>query len=355
MTYFFTKMNFLKRKLTFNYRVIRSVVSHKLNKKHPVMASISPTSKCNLDCAHCSLTKRIPKKEFTVQEIINIIDQISELKIPFCAISGAGEPLLHKNILEIGNYIQERGMKSLLNTNGTLITKKLAKGLVRSYEIIIISLDGFEKTHDFIRGVKGSFKSTIKGIKNLNLAKGNNLIGLSFVISKYNHKDLIPLTRYLLKEKIVDFMVINPVSGARSRLLLPSTKESLQTIEELKKIKKRNPKFIRPTSEFLNKIPLYIAGKKFVCDGLVQFTITPTGDVLPCDWMDFPLGNIKNQTLKEILNSKKLNEFELRKKNCPGCLLECTIGISDIIKSNPLRMLKNFLIFVKNEYPLGLS
>jgi len=333
-----TSKNFI-----FGYRLARNIFYHKLGKSYPIIVAIWPTYRCNEKCIFCGNFKKHVKKELTTQEIFEIIDQMNKLSIPICAISG-GEPLLREDIIEIGEYLLEKNIRNSINTNGILITKTLAKNLVKSYETIIISLDGFERTHDYIRRTRNGFKLAVGGIRYLNSVKEDNLIGINFVLNKYNYRELIPFTKTLLKKKIVDFISVQPVNYVK-RLNVPVT-ETQALVNDLLKIKKKYPKFIRPTVTFLNKIPEFFSGEKFTCNGgRLYLTVDPSGDVLPCHCLEFtsPIGNLRNQKLKDILKSGKIKEFELRKKNCVGCLQEFTTEVSDVMNSSLLEMVKTFL------------
>ena len=68
---------------------------------------------------------------------------------------------------------QKQGLKTWLETNGTLITKGLAHHMKEKTSIqhISVSVDGATaSTHDHFRNVKGSFDLAIKGISQLSEA-----------------------------------------------------------------------------------------------------------------------------------------------------------------------------------------
>ena len=83
------------------------------------------------------------------------------------AFSG-GEPLMRKDFFEIAEYAHEKGLYLSLATNGTLITRDIAKKLKESgIEYVEISIDGKDaSTHDGFRGVQGMFERSVEGIKN---------------------------------------------------------------------------------------------------------------------------------------------------------------------------------------------
>lgn len=78
-----------------------------------------------------------------------------------------GEPLLREDLFELIAYAKSRGFAVFIATNGTLITKEVAK-LLRKYNVgVVIGLDGMNpEVHDSIRGVEGAYDAVIAGIGN---------------------------------------------------------------------------------------------------------------------------------------------------------------------------------------------
>ena len=67
-----------------------------------------------------------------------------------------GEPLMRPDLPELAEYAVAKGMRAVISTNGTLITREKArifKEIGLSY--VGISLDGLEEVNDRFRGVPG--------------------------------------------------------------------------------------------------------------------------------------------------------------------------------------------------------
>jgi len=88
--------------------------------RHPVLAHIVPTRRCNLSCAYCNefddYSPPVP-----LEEMIARIDRLVALGTSMITISG-GEPLLHPAVEQIVAHIRSRGVIATLITNGLLIT-----------------------------------------------------------------------------------------------------------------------------------------------------------------------------------------------------------------------------------------
>lgn len=125
------------------------------------------TQRCNLLCAHCrgSSTDKIYSNELTLDESYRLVDQILEVGNPILILTG-GEPLSHPNFFEIARYAAGKGMRVVMGTNGTLITKEIA---ARLKEIpvarIAISLDfpNAEEQDEF-RSKPGAFEEALAGL-----------------------------------------------------------------------------------------------------------------------------------------------------------------------------------------------
>ncbi len=157
--------------------------------KRPVVVW-NVTRQCNLKCVHCyAHAKNIPfDNELSTKDGKNLIDDLARFNVPVLLFSG-GEPLVRKDLPELAAYTVEKGIRAVISTNGTLISKKTAhtlKDIGLSY--VGISLDGMEPINDRFRGVKGAFKMALDGIKNCKEA--GIKVGLRFTINKSNESEI---------------------------------------------------------------------------------------------------------------------------------------------------------------------
>jgi len=158
------------------------------------------TRRCNLKCVHCYARSEDISydNELNHEQSLAMIDDLAEFGVPVLLFSG-GEPTVHPRLVEYAQYAVSKGMRAVISTNGTLITKEKAKILKEiGLSYVGISLDGLEETHDKFRGVKGSFKKVMAAIENCQQV--GIKVGLRFTINKRNVKD-IPGIFDLLEEK----------------------------------------------------------------------------------------------------------------------------------------------------------
>lgn len=178
------------------------------------------TRACNLHCIHCyaQAKSEADNDELTTQEAKQLIDDLKDFGVPVLLFSG-GEPLLRKDIFELGKYAASRGIRTAVSTNGTLITSDTAQKLKDAgFGYIGISLDGMKPVNDKFRGVNGAFDSTLQGIANCRDAGLKT--GIRFTITKYNYNDVPSIINLTCDNKISRICFYHLVySGRGSKLM----------------------------------------------------------------------------------------------------------------------------------------
>jgi 12,18-didecarboxysiroheme deacetylase len=134
----------------------------------------------------------------TTEEAKTMIRDLAAFGAPVLLFSG-GEPLMRPDLPELAQYAVDRGMRAVISTNGTLITKEKA-GRFREIGLsyVGISLDGTRATHDFFRGVAGTFDRTMAGLRNCREA--GIKVGVRFTVNRHNAAD-VPAIFALLEEE----------------------------------------------------------------------------------------------------------------------------------------------------------
>lgn len=153
--------------------------------KRPVVVW-NVTRRCNLKCVHCyAQAKDISfNNELTTGEGKRLIDDLAGFGAPVLLFSG-GEPMVRPDLAELAGYAVEKGMRAVISTNGTLITREKARILKEiGLSYVGISLDGMEAVNDRFRGVRGAYAKALEGIRNCQEA--GIKVGLRFTINKAN-------------------------------------------------------------------------------------------------------------------------------------------------------------------------
>ena len=128
------------------------------------------TKGCNLRCIHCraTATELSSPTDLPSVKALNLIEQISQYCSPILVLSG-GEPLFRSDIFELASYATHWGLRVALATNGTQVSKEVARKIVESgVRRVSVSLDGADATtHDTFRGIPGAFDAALRGFRNL--------------------------------------------------------------------------------------------------------------------------------------------------------------------------------------------
>ena len=160
------------------------------------------TQTCNLSCIHCysnSYNRTYPN-ELTSNQAKAMIADMADFGVPVLLFSG-GEPLMRRDIFDLAAFASSSGLKCVLSTNGTLITRDNARKIKKAgFSYVGISLDGIGRTNDAFRGMLGAYDSALRGIRNC-LAEGIRT-GLRFTITRKTYKDLPGIFRIVQDEGI---------------------------------------------------------------------------------------------------------------------------------------------------------
>jgi MoaA/NifB/PqqE/SkfB family radical SAM enzyme len=168
----------------------------------PQSISFTITNACNLRCQMCGQwsqegymhdRKEDLKQELTLADWKRLVDEVAVYGVHSVLLRG-GEPFLFPDIIALLEHINARGIFTSIDTNGTLL-KKYTADIVRIGNIhLTISVDGPEKIHDQVRGVKGCFDRIREGIARLHELETSSRQpiskSLNFTISPYSCRGL---------------------------------------------------------------------------------------------------------------------------------------------------------------------
>jgi radical SAM protein with 4Fe4S-binding SPASM domain len=170
------------------------------------------TKGCNLRCIHCraTATELSSPTDLPTRAALNIIDQIAAAANPILVLSG-GEPLYRSDIFQLARYATDKGLRVALATNGTLVTKDVARMIVDSgVRRVSISLDGADAaTHDAFRGIPGAFDAAVHGLRNLRALGMSTQINMT--IARHNAQQLpevLQLARSLGADALHTFLLV---------------------------------------------------------------------------------------------------------------------------------------------------
>ena len=238
------------------------------------------TNICNMNCSFCHGHSRAPRQMRT-EEFASILDKLTE-HTKFIYYHLMGEPLLHPQLPDFIKMAGQRGYKSILTTNGTLLPDRKDQLLQAGLHKVNLSLHSFED---------GTHEDYVRYICNLaDFAKSAANVGTIVVFRLWN----------------------KGFDNGKNDFALQVLKENMpgDWVENTRGIRIRDRIFVEFGERFeWPDSNAEIQGTRFRCYGLKdQFAIQVDGTVVPC-CLDsdgvINLGNIFQQDLEQILNSKR--------------------------------------------------
>lgn len=288
-------------------------------------AKIKLTWQCNLKCKMCNLWRpqyQIKKDRLSYEKVCETLCRLKALGTRKIHFSG-GEVLLHPSFKDIISHARQLDFQVNITTNGTLISKEIARFLVdKRVHTVIISIDSADKKeHDRIRGVSGAFNASFKGVNYLKHRKEKKgrgpKIAVNTVINRYNIDRMDALYDLLISRQIDSWRIL-PIDTEIKKLR--------PTVEQWESFSKKLPDW----QHILARTPLDLsserssekaAGGKFagvfygenICFApWFHIFINPDGTVYPCCMgkQDMqPYGNINCEPVHQLLKQQTKREI----------------------------------------------
>ena len=294
------------------------------------------TNRCNWNCKHCYQNGEYLNKELGTEELFHVLDQYIDL-LKLWEIKGViqvtgGEPFMRKDLFQLLEKIHQNKEiipTTVLMTNGSFITKEVARKLKELGIQVQISLEGMERVNDKIRG-KGAFEKTTKAAKIL-VEEGVITI-ISFTSNKMNYKDfpgVVELGKQIGARVVWTDRLVPYGRGKQMEKYMLEPLELKEFYENIchisKKIKEDGNKLIVHTHRsmfFLTDESE--AQNPYICSaGEIALIVMPNGDVFPCRRLPIVVGNAMRQNLFEIYYSNeflwKLRDMNEINKLCRKC------------------------------------
>ena len=336
------------------------------------------TAHCNLACQHCYMDAgRDAREELSLEAGMRLVDELAEMKVPILIFTG-GEPLLSRNFYALAFHAREAGLRTVISTNGTLITPEVA-GLLAEAKIryVGVSLDAASaSTHDAFRGVAGAHARALQGLKN---ARDAGLkTGLRITLTADNWQDVPALLNLALQERIPRFCLYHLVPTGRgaditARDVTPEQRRSVIRLlaEAAEELKGEDIEILTtdspmdgayllellkgdPRSENVRKLLLNAGGCSM---GVKVANINHRGDVHPCHFMpQVVVGNVRERSFRDIwidhptAELQSLRDIKSRLKGacgacdyldlCGGCRQKAYYYHGDMLAEDPTCILE---------------
>lgn len=327
-------------------------------------------SLCNLDCAYCYYLDKAEiyggkEPRMTLEMLETVIrdyveaNEVKEIQFNW----HGGEPLVmgldfYKRAMDLEyKYAPDHTIHNTLQTNGTLLDREWARFFKENGFLLGVSLDGPRDIHDKFRKDKGgvpTFDRVIRGVEQL-YAAGVPFNTLSTINSASEGRGLEVYeffkrigSRYMQFMPVVEHVKYPVVNGKENKKGRPYIVDPKTPGAQLARWSVSPVGFGRfmvdifdywvrndVGSYFVNLFDATLASWCGVMPGLCIYgetcgenaVIEHNGDLYPCDHFVYPkylLGNIRDQSIREMMESEKMTRFGIDKRNtlprkCRSC------------------------------------
>ena len=332
------------------------------------------TRSCNLFCAHCRASAGYGhyEGELSTEECLRLIDEILEVGRPILILTG-GEPLLRQDLFEVARYAVTKGLRAVMGSNGTLITKETAARLKDvPVSRIGVGVDfPVPELQDKFRGQAGAFEAAMAGIAEAR--KAGIDVQINCTVTKMNARYLDDLLDLALKVGAVAFhpFMLVPTGrgkGLRAEELSPQEYERILNWIYDKQMELGDSMFFKPTDAphymrvIMQRDAKIEPDKPKTADthgpmasltrgclaGIGYCFVSHRGMVQGCGYLDVEAGNIRKKSFGKIWEGSPLFR-ELRdlsnikgkcgvceyKRVCGGCRARAYEATGDYLAAEP--------------------
>jgi len=299
-----------QRKLAFNMFFNHLTLGQEARDKYqaecgeppPFLLVISPSMKCNLNCFGCYAWEYDKSKELTREEVSDIITQAKEeLGIYFITISG-GEPTIWPPLFDI--LEEHNDVFFQVYTHGMNIDDAMAKRMGELGNIHpAISIEGGPKETNERRG-KDAYDKILASMDRLK--REGVLFGFSVTHTQKNHHAITSseFTDELIKHgpSFGWYFQYIPTGKNPDPSLVPTAEQRLERFHAIETARTTKPILVY---DFWNDGE---ATEGCLAWGRKYLHVTASGMVEPCVFVHMAKDNIREKSLKEILNSPCFKE-----------------------------------------------
>lgn len=312
--------------------------------KGPRLVAWEVTRRCNLNCVHCRASaERGPYPgELNPEICLRILEQIAATGNPIVILTG-GEPLLRNDIFDLASRGTELGLRMVMATNGTLLTREIVETMKASgIKRVSVSLDGPDaSSHDQFRQVPGAFDWSINGVRFLRDAHLDFQINTT--VTKHNVKRVPEMLDVAIKLGAVAHHIFLLVPTGRAKDMVDQEIDSLEYENLLHWFYERGkevpihlkatcaPHYYRILRQEAHKrgerVDFETYGLDAVTRGCLGGTgfcfISHDGVVQPCGYLELDCGNVTQDSFEKIWGEsavfKRLRDFSQYEGKCGRC------------------------------------
>ena len=291
------------------------------------------TLRCNLKCRHCGSDCHVTSalKDMPLEDFLPVLKSIARETDPHNVMINVtgGEPLVRKDLETCGKAFYELGFPWGIVTNGRGLTPERYKSLLQSgIRAITVSLDGIGDTHDWMRGVPGTYPLALKAIRMV-AASGEVEYDVVTCVNKRSYKELEQIKELLIGSgvKAWRLFTVFPVGrAAQDPELRLSGDEFRGTMDFIRRTRKEGRISVSYGCEgFLGKYEGEVRDHFFMCHaGVTVGSVLADGSISACPSIraDYSPGNIYQDDFMDVWEHRYgpyRDRSWMKKDACASC------------------------------------
>jgi len=265
-------------------------------------------------------------------DFLKALDTIKSPPGNFIVVLTGGEPLLRKDLEQIGMEIRKRGMMWSMVTNGFLYDRERHISLLNAgIGALTISLDGLDINHNWMRNNDAAFARADNAI---GLAASSTRVNFDVVtcVNRRNIHELAKIRDYLIEKGVKSWRLftIIPIGRAKDNpLLLLSDAEFVEMMDFIAINRKSKSKVIDvkfSCEGYVGRYESKVRDCNFFCRaGINIASVLIDGSISACPNIDrsFSQGNIYEDNLFDVWENR-YQPFRDRKWTRTGECAECS-------------------------------
>jgi MoaA/NifB/PqqE/SkfB family radical SAM enzyme len=317
-----------------------SMLKSRVYTHKPFFLAHALTFGCNSKCRMCTYWQLTPrmKEDLSTEEVYQLLDEAYDFGMRGYYMFG-GEPLIRRDIGKIVDYAKNKGFLTTMNTNGSLLASKAP--FLRNLDFAFVSLDYFDGYNDFIRGRKGSFADTMKGVNRIREV-GNTRVTLVTTISTLNRGAMEPMAKlakelrvgisYNSVEPTMDFG-LNEASESPNMDLGLNRAQLQEFYATLLRLKREG----YPLMETEYVLKHFVEGRRWTCHFPKMFVyVSPDKKIYNCTY-DYSY-DLKKGSFREYFSGDQFRNHVARAEECNMCVRTCVRNYSYAYDLKPLNL-----------------
>ncbi len=302
----------------------------------PLSITLVVRSECNVRCTMCHSLEILDSGTpyIKLDELRTLIEHLGPDRRPNVLLTG-GEATLRKDILDVVELFKSAGMKVGMVTNGTLLSEERIRRLVElGLECLTLSCHGPEEVHDAITQSPGSYRKMMTAARMVLAYEKRPLVFLNCAITEGNiHvlNDVVDLAEEIGADaaRFEHLNYVTPAELERQQAIWqaldapesrvnsyvhdkPGAALMVPAVKRLTERRSRIPVLLKPNLRG-SEISQWYGGpgrqNRHCTFPWRSLFIGAQGDVFPCQFMHYRLGNLLDEPLEEIWNNDRMVRF----------------------------------------------